>query len=298
MERLKILIIVTFFCSVCLSEDKVPIKVIIDAGHGGKDGGAVGSSGLKEKDSTLEIALLLQKIILEKSNGSLKPLLTRSEDKFLSLDERVVFANQSSGDLFVSLHLNASQSKRDKGFEVYYNDLTSDEGSKEVADRENIGAEEERSEEKDSLFILWDLAQNEFLKESAAFADIIQSTINNNFNKIEDKTFIPLHPESPAFQSGDEGQIKFESTEKPRSLEGGVTAFTIKNRGVKQSSFVILRGVRMPAVLIEMGFVTNATDEEYFRKKEFKERYAEALFNAINVFKEVYKKKISDTETK
>lgn len=224
-------------------------KVIIDAGHGGKDGGTVNTE-LKEKDITLEVALLLQKVILEKEQ-KLKSLLTRSEDKFVPLEDRIVFANQSQGNLFLSLHVNASQSKKDNGFEIYYNELSSDEISKEVAGREN-------KEENAPLFILWDLAQNEFLKESAEFADKLQDSIDTMFNKGIDKKL------------------------------------SIKNRGIKQSSFIVLRGVRMPAVLIEMGFISNVSDEENFKQREFKEGYVEAIFNAILSYKQKYEKKLKE----
>lgn len=260
METLKkgILILVVF-CGVVFAQETKPFKVVIDAGHGGKDCGALGETGIKEKDVCLEITLLLQKLILEKTDSGITPLFTREDDKFISLDERVAFANQSGSDFFISLHVNSYQGKRDIGFEIYYNNMVTDEASKEVSNRENYTEPDEKTKNNEShLFILWDLAQNEYIKESIGIAEIIQGCIDTEFNAGEDKRF------------------------------------SIKNRGVKQETFVVLRGVRMPAVLIEMGFISNENEEANFKKKEFKEKYANALFNAIAAVKEKYQKKKED----
>jgi N-acetylmuramoyl-L-alanine amidase len=258
----KTFLIIFLFVSFVFAEEVNEFRVIIDPGHGGKDGGAA-CNGLKEKDVTLEVALLLQKIILEKECG-IKPLLTRSEDKFVTLEDRVIFANQSEGHLFLSLHLNASQSKKDNGVEVYYNALPSDELAKDVAKRENTFAQEKNNDEEETstLFILWDLVQNEFLKESANFACLLQNSIDTMFNKSEDKKF------------------------------------SIRNRGVKQATFLVLKGVRMPAVLLEMGFVSNESDSKNFKQKEFKEKYAESIFDAIMSYKLENEKKFKNKDNK
>ena len=257
METIKnSLIIIMILCCLAFAQESKPIKVVIDAGHGGKDGGAVGVTGVKEKDICLEMALLLQKILVEKADIGITSLLTRSEDKFISLEERVAFANQSNADYFVSLHANSYQIKKDNGFEVYYHALAGDEASKDVTDRENtVVLDKNEKEETGHLFILWDLAQNEFLKESAELADIMQNSIDTAFNKGEDKKF------------------------------------SIKNRGVKQETFVVLRGVRTPAVLLEMGFISNENEEANFKNKDFKEKYVNALLDAMISFKQKYQKK-------
>ena len=143
------------------------IKVVIDPGHGGRDGGAVGNKGTREKDVVLEIANLLAKALVDSPERRFKAILTRAEDKFITLEDRISFANQYEGDLFISIHANASETKRDNGFEVYYNSLATDDSAIDLVKRENSGAVEKKEvQPADSMFVLWDLAQNEFQKGS------------------------------------------------------------------------------------------------------------------------------------
>ncbi|MEI6846262.1 MAG: N-acetylmuramoyl-L-alanine amidase [Candidatus Firestonebacteria bacterium] len=225
------------------------IKVVIDPGHGGKDGGAVGINGTREKDIVFEIANLLAKKLVDVPEQRFKAILTRAEDKFITLEDRISFANQYEGDLFISLHANSSESKRDSGFEVYYNSIATDDSAIELAKRENAGALEKKdSLPADSMFVLWDLAQNEFQKESMEFADKIQAGVESAIAK-------------PAADG------------KTQSL---------RNRGVKQASFAVLRGVRMPAVLVESAYLSNYNDETNLKSPEFKEKLVSGLFEAIN----------------
>jgi len=225
------------------------IKVVIDPGHGGKDGGAVGSNGTREKDIVFEIANLLAKKLVDAPEQRFKAILTRAEDKFITLEDRISFANQYEGDLFISLHANSSESNRDSGFEVYYNSIATDDSAIELAKRENAGAVEKKdSLPADSMFVLWDLAQNEFQKESMEFADKIQAGVESSFTK---------HVAEGKTQS-------------------------LRNRGVKQASFAVLRGVRMPAVLVESAYLSNFNDETNLRSPEFKEKLVSGLFEAIN----------------
>jgi len=230
-------------------------KVALDAGHGGIDGGAVSPGGTREKDLTLEMALLVQKALADRPDAGVQAVLTRNEDKFVPLLDRVMFANQSESDFFISLHVNSSSARRDSGFEVYYYDVNGDTEATEVAKREN--EQDVAAKEKDRnnpMFILWDLAQNEFVKESSEFCDLIQQKADEALNNGTDKTF------------------------------------NLRNRGVRQASFLVLNGMKMPSVLFEMGFISNASDEDKFRKKEFKEKYASAIANAIVAFKEKLEK--------
>ena len=225
------------------------LKVIIDPGHGGKDGGAVGNKGTREKDVVLDIANLLAKTLVDSPENRFKPILTRAEDKFITLEDRISFANQSEGDLFISIHANASEAKRDNGFEVYYNSIATDDSAVDIVKRENAGAVEKKETlPADSMFVLWELAQNEFQKESMVFADKVQAGVETSLAK---------------------------------PFSGGRMHF-VRNRGVKQAAFAVLRGVRMPAVLVETSYLSNESDENNLRSSEFKERLVSGLFEAIN----------------
>jgi N-acetylmuramoyl-L-alanine amidase len=111
--------------------------VAIDPGHGGKDPGAVSQDGcLKEKDLVLEIAKRL-KTTLESKNPPLKVVLTRSDDRHLSLEDRVALANSANADLFISIHCNSAEDSSSKGIETYYLNKASSRGAMRVAAREN-----------------------------------------------------------------------------------------------------------------------------------------------------------------
>ena len=141
-------------------EDKKGIYcIVIDPGHGGKDPGAIGPSGLKEKDITLQIAKKL-KSLLEK-NLPVKVILTREGDKYVALDERTEIANMVGGDLFISIHTNAAWDRRVQGVETFYNSqYVYGEGAEEVASRENTVFASETLPSKIKN-IIWDLIQNQ-----------------------------------------------------------------------------------------------------------------------------------------
>ncbi len=112
-------------------------KIIIDAGHGGKDSGAVGPNKLQEKDVTLDIAKRLGELVLDRMEKEV--VYTRPSDKYISLPERCYVANNSGGDIFVSIHMNASVSRSVSGTEIYiFGTQASDEGAKRQAIRENL----------------------------------------------------------------------------------------------------------------------------------------------------------------
>jgi N-acetylmuramoyl-L-alanine amidase len=151
--------------------------VVIDPGHGGRDGGAVGPSGLKEKTVVLDIAQRL-KSLLEREKD-LKVILTREEDRFLALNDRTKFANQVGGKLFISIHCNSSEYKSAHGFETYFLKPARNERAMEVALKENsvIRYEESKNQYQDLTeenYILLAMAQAEFAKESESLAAIVQ----------------------------------------------------------------------------------------------------------------------------
>ncbi|HXI11394.1 MAG TPA: N-acetylmuramoyl-L-alanine amidase [Thermoanaerobaculia bacterium] len=151
--------------------------IVIDPGHGGKDVGATGLKGLLEKDATLAIAQKLSPMLSRRLN--VRVILTRTGDSSVSLDERTSIANQYKGDLFLSIHLNAARTKGARGSETYFLSLeASDELARKAAERENrqvMGPTQiETATSSDLRLILWDLAQQDYLKESSHLAEVVQ----------------------------------------------------------------------------------------------------------------------------
>jgi len=224
-------------------------RIIIDPGHGGEDPGAIGPSGVKEKDVTLSIALKLAKL-LRKNLSFVEVFLTRDKDKFVSLDKRAEIANQLKGDLFVSIHANATWDRRVKGIETFYNSRYAyGEGAEEVAMRENTAFASDKlpSEVKN---IIWDLIQNQYRTESRQFAQIIQENL--------------------------------------------VDVCKMLNRGVKSARFYVLRGVNMPAILVEVGFISNPLEERKLKSKEFQEIIALGLYKGLARYINSFNKKVED----
>ncbi len=224
-------------------------KVVIDAGHGGKDPGCLGA-GSKEKEITLGIALLLQKKI-NKAFPEVKVILTRDKDEFIPLHERSQIANKSKADLFISLHCNAVESGNHvKGSETYVLGLHRAEANLAVARRENeaillednyklnYGDFDPNSPE---AYILMAMYQNAYLEQSIVFADFVEQAIH--------------------------GHAKRHS------------------KGVKQAGFLVLRETAMPSVLVEAGFLSNVDDEKFLRTTNGQELVAESLLKAFSRYK-------------
>jgi len=227
--------------------------IIIDAGHGGKDPGAVGIGGLQEKTVTLDVAKKLGKLL--EQNLGVNVIYTRDDDNFIELWKRTKIANDSDGDLFISIHANAADGHRVSGFETYLLRPGKWDDAVEIVQRENdvIQLEEDKNKYKDlsdENFILASMAQNEYIKESEFLASEIQTQLDYVLN--------------------------------------------IKNRGVKQAGFWVLHKVDMPNVLIELGFLTNKKDVRLLNKARYRQKMAEAIFRSIVTFKEKYETPIID----
>jgi len=218
--------------------------IVIDPGHGGVEIGAIGPTGLREKEVVLDLARRLQRRLQRDHN--LTVVLTRDEDRLIGLDERTAIANYNRADLFLSIHLNASPRSTATGAETYFlsNDAT-DDAARTLAALEN-GAAGVRLDPVDKApdhnldLVLWDLAQNQYLAESSLLAERVQWHLN--------------------------------------ALTG------TRNRGVRQAPFRVLMGATMPAVLVEAGFVSNIEEEERFRSMEYRSRVAEAIETAVREF--------------
>jgi N-acetylmuramoyl-L-alanine amidase len=159
--------------------------VVLDAGHGGRDVGAVGPGGLREKDVTLRLALLLKQEL--ESRSDLRVILTRDRDVFVPLGARTRMANESGADLFLSIHCNSARSRSGQGFETYFLSEAKTEDERRVAQMENASLRFENPEiDPERLgelnFILWDLAQNEYLRESSSLAELVQGGLDDELD--------------------------------------------------------------------------------------------------------------------
>jgi len=219
--------------------------VVIDPGHGGDDTGALGPSGLAEKDVTLDVARRLKARIESELEGQV--ILTRDTDKTLTLDDRTAIANHNHADLFVSIHANASRRGNARGAETYFLSYqATDDESRAVAAIENntLGLEEGVQKNGNLEMILWDLAQSAFLKESSVLAEMIQENMND--------------------------------------------VLDIANRGIKQAPFRVLMGATMPAVLVEVAFITSPEEERRLKDAAFKDKVSGAIFDSVRKFHDKY----------
>jgi len=154
-------------------------RIVVDPGHGGKDFGAPGFiPGVHEKDVVLEIAKRVAKKIRDDMN--LEAILTRSDDRYLTLEERTAFANTRGADLFVSIHTNASRDSRAYGTETYFLNLATDDESIRVAAMENATSTKNIS---DLHSILNDLLKNAKINESSRLAEMVQFSLVKNLNR-------------------------------------------------------------------------------------------------------------------
>lgn len=220
--------------------------VVVDAGHGGDDEGARGRAGGLEKDVVLEVARGLAEAL---RGRGVRVVMTRDLDVFVSLEERTHIANDSRGDLFISVHANAADDSDIGGTETFFLSLdATDDSARRVAARENeaLGTAKllRRASDDPLVAILGDMIATEHLHESKAFARMAQERL------------------------GVEGA-------------GG-------SRGVKQAPFVVLSGVQMPASLVEIGFITNPADETRLRSAQGRRRVVAALVEAVEEYRRRY----------
>ena len=215
--------------------------IIIDPGHGGKDPGAIGYRGTREKDIALDVAKRLERKISK--NMKVKTILTRDEDIFLKLGERTRFANENNGDLFISIHANAAEDRRASGFETFLIGPNRNQAAVRVAARENAVLELEGGATKkltDEALITATIAQAGFASFSEQFAALVQEEIGKRIQS--------------------------------------------KNRGVKQAGFYVLMGASMPNVLIELGFISNPSEEKKLKSPKYRDTLATSIYRAIEKY--------------
>ncbi len=238
---------VVFRGPVPVAPDHMFATVVLDPGHGGRDSGAVGPGGTMEKDLTLAIAKRVRDRLRRTSD--LTVLLTREADVFVPLEGRVAMANAREADLFVSIHLNAAPTRAVTGTETYFlSAVASDESARASAERENKSLE---LEEKRPGAPPADLA--------LIFADLARSASLR---------------ESEAFAA----MLQERFVQDAPSVRG-------ESRGVKQAPFFVLVGAEMPAVLTEVGFISNPEQERALRSTRVQEEIARSLARSILAFK-------------
>ncbi|MCD4650802.1 MAG: N-acetylmuramoyl-L-alanine amidase [Candidatus Cloacimonetes bacterium] len=222
-------------------------RILIDPGHGGKDPGAVSFSRKnQEKKIVLQVALKLKKLLLKKMD--VEVLLTRSDDCFIPLNKRTDFANKKQGDLFISLHCNSSRRKAANGIEVFVLATAKTDQARAVEALENsVVYEYEGGEE----------ALQKYDDLSLILSDMAQTE-----------------------------QLE-ESIDLAIKLQANMVQETkATNRGVKQANFYVLRVSYMPAVLVELGFLSNKSEEKKLTNSAYQDKLVTAIYEAVKSFKQ------------
>ncbi|MCP4870841.1 MAG: N-acetylmuramoyl-L-alanine amidase [Proteobacteria bacterium] len=218
-------------------------RVVVDAGHGGEDLGAIGVSGVQEKDITLAIARALAR---ELAGRGIEVVQTRPEDAAVALARRAEITNASGAGLFISIHANSAETDRAHGIETYSMDVAADEAAMRLAERENREAEVvgRQANERDLDATLHELRQGVIAEESARFARALHGSLVD-------------------------------------SLQGFYGADRISDRFHRTAPFWVLVDSEVPAVLVEVGYLSNAPEERRLRTGGYHHRAALALADAV-----------------
>lgn len=221
--------------------------VVLDAGHGGKDPGAM-KQGLNEKDITLPIALKVGKY-LSQNMSNVKVIYTRTTDQFVELSKRAQIANDNKADLFISIHVNSTGSSKVQGATTYVMGLHKSQDNLEVAMVENSSILYEKDYLKtyqgfdpksSEAYIIFNLYQNAYLDMSLKLAEDIQKQFRDKAKRID--------------------------------------------LGVKQAGFLVLWQTTMPSVLIEVGFLSNKNEATYLNSEYGQDLIASGIYRAIKQY--------------
>ena len=227
--------------------------IVIDAGHGGKDPGNLGTGRYKaqEKDIALEVALLVGGYIV-KQFPEIKVLYTRSTDVFIGLDQRAEMANEAKADLFLSIHCNAFPNPNSNGVETFVLGLHRNKENLQVAMKENsaIFLEDDYKTKYEGFdpnsaesIIALTIMQSAYLQQSLTISSYVQNQFKNRVGR--------------------------------------------KDRGVKQAGFLVLRKTTMPSILVELGFLTHAPEEDFLNSENGKSYMSSAIFRGFKEYKEM-----------
>lgn len=223
--------------------------VMIDAGHGGKDPGAISANKkIFEKDITLKVALLVGEEIKRK-HPEVNVIYTRKTDKFVSLNDRARMANKADADLFISIHTNAAKNRSAKGAETYILGIEEErtERNLEIAKRENgvILLEDDHettysdfNPNSPESYIIFEYMQSEFVKESIHMAQYVQNNLASTANR--------------------------------------------QDRGVRQAGFLVLSATSMPSILVELGYISNAEEAKYLASANGQKKLSTCITRAFD----------------
>lgn len=223
--------------------------VVLDAGHGGKDPGAVGTF-MREKNINLDMVLELGRLI-EENHPDVKVIYTRKTDVFVELSQRSNIANKSKANLFISIHTNASKSKQAYGTETYTLGLNRTDENFEISKRENsvITLEKDYKQRYEGFdpnspesYIIFEFMQDRHMEQSIELAREIQKRFSSHCGRVD--------------------------------------------REVRQAAFWVLRGTTMPSVLIEVGYISNINEELFLSKKENRDQLSAAIYQAFKKYKQ------------
>lgn len=239
------LLCLTFFNAVSFGQSQEKkFKLVIDAGHGGEDPGCKGRKSM-EKNVTLNVALKLGKLISDNFDD-VQVIYTRKTDVFVEVYKRAVIANNNHADLFISLHCNAAENRGAHGVETWVMGLDKSGANMEVAKRENAA----------------------ILKEK---------NFENNY-----EGFNPNSPEANVIFSLHTSAYMNHSIMLADKVQRNLVRNThLVDRTVRPGGFWVLYKVAMPSILVELGFLTNATEEEYMIKPTSQDIMAVSIYNAF-----------------
>lgn len=251
-----------FNCNIATAQTLKIKKIVIDAGHGGEDPGAVGKKS-REKNIVLSVALKLGELIKTNFPG-VEVIYTRKTDVFVELYRRAQIANSNKADLFISIHCNSTTKPEPYGAETWVLGLNKSQANLEVAKKENASVlfEKDYINQYDGFDpnspegnIIFSLYQNAFLEQSLQFADLVQKQFTNKLGR--------------------------------------------HDRGVKQAGFLVLYRTTMPSALIELGFISNPAEENYISSENGQNQLSLAIFKAFKEYKIKYEGgTISDSSEK
>ncbi len=223
--------------------------VVIDAGHGGKDPGNLGTRRYKktEKDVSLSVALKVEQYIKQRFPG-IKVVMTRRDDSYPTLHERTVIANRAQGDVFISIHCDAAENRSAYGSSTYVMGKDHDDENR-VAMRENSVILQEDNQDvyegfdptKPESYIMLTMFQYAFIQQSVELAQTVQNAFRNDVGR--------------------------------------------KDRGVKKQPLYVTSRTAMPAILIELGFLTNSAEEDYLMTDDGQDQMAQAIARSFAQYK-------------
>jgi N-acetylmuramoyl-L-alanine amidase len=235
--------------SLTFAQQNSTFKVVLDAGHGGKDPGTMRGS-IREKDIVLDVVLRLGKL-LEQQSG-IKVIYTRKTDVFIELRERAQIANKAKANLFLSVHCNGVKSTAAKGTETFVMGMSRTDTNLDIAKKEN-----------GVIFL--------------------EDDYNQKY-----KGFDPNNPETLLGLKILQEEFLGQSIELASEIEKNFQLTNRFSRGVKQQPIWVLDATVMPGVLVELGFVSHAEEGQYISSDAGKDEMAQSLFNSIIAYKNTF----------